>query len=79
MCLPKPVGYCGMVATLAECRSRTRHRALADKGIHLIVIDIDRRRFGHGSLAILLDELGEGLPEASVGDHHRRLALLLLG
>ena len=33
------------------------------RGVYLIVIDIDRRRFGHGSLSILADELGEVLPE----------------
>jgi hypothetical protein len=33
------------------------------RGVYLIVIDVDRRRFGHGSLSILADELGEVLPE----------------
>lgn len=32
-------------------------------GLFLIVIDVDRRRFGHGLLSVLADELGESLPE----------------
>jgi hypothetical protein len=36
---------------------------MVSPGVYLIVIDVDRRKFGHGSLAILADELGESLPE----------------
>jgi hypothetical protein len=36
---------------------------MVSQGVYLIVIDVDRRRFGHGSLSILADELGEVLPE----------------
>lgn len=33
------------------------------RGVYLIVIDVDRRRFGHGLLSSILDDLGEDLPE----------------
>ena len=36
---------------------------LMSRGVYLIVIDIDRRNFGHGVLSSLLDEMGEFLPE----------------
>jgi hypothetical protein len=41
----------------------TGREIVRGSGVYLIVIDVDRRRFGHGLLSVLQDELGESLPE----------------
>lgn len=41
----------------------TGKQKAGDQGLYLVVLDIDRRRFGHGILQLLLEELGEELPE----------------
>jgi hypothetical protein len=41
----------------------TGREKAGDDGLYLVVLDIDRRRFGHGILQLLLEELGEELPE----------------